>query len=141
MPVPVAKVWQAWTVPERLVQWFTPKPWETASCEIDLRPGGLFRTVMRSPEGEEVGGDPGCYLEVVPLRRLVFTDALGPGYRPNADSFMTVFVEMAPHQEGTAYRVVVRHANPQTRQKHVEMGFELGWNKALDQLVERAPSW
>ena len=42
-------VWKAWTEPEHIVKWFTPAPWKTVDCEIDLRPGGIFRTVMRSP--------------------------------------------------------------------------------------------
>jgi uncharacterized protein YndB with AHSA1/START domain len=46
-----ALVWAAWTTPEHLKHWFTPAPWKTIDCEIDLRPGGLFRTVMCSPEG------------------------------------------------------------------------------------------
>ena len=44
---------RAWTTPEHLKKWFTPAPWTTVDCEIDLRPGGIFRTVMRSPEGQE----------------------------------------------------------------------------------------
>ena len=47
-------VWKAWTQPEHIVKWFTPDPWKTTSCEIDLRPGGRFNTVMQSPEGKEV---------------------------------------------------------------------------------------
>ncbi len=46
-------VWRAWTTPELLLQWFTPKPWSTTACEIDLQPGGRFDTTMRSPEGAE----------------------------------------------------------------------------------------
>ncbi|MFA7638367.1 MAG: SRPBCC domain-containing protein, partial [Parvibaculum sp.] len=33
-------VWRAWTEPAHLLKWFTPKPWETVDCRIDLRPGG-----------------------------------------------------------------------------------------------------
>ncbi len=62
--VPRALVWTAWTVPEHVKKWFTPAPWTTVDCEIDLRPGGIFRTVMRSPEGKEFA-NVGCFLEVV----------------------------------------------------------------------------
>ena len=48
-------VWAACTVPEHVKKWFTPVPWKTVDCEIDLRPGGIFRTVMRSPEGQDDG--------------------------------------------------------------------------------------
>src|SRR5690242_2821697 len=81
--VPRELVWSAWTTPEHIKKWFTPAPWTTIACEIDLRPGGAFRTTMRSPEGEEFP-NVGCYLEVVPNERLVWTNALGPGFRPAA---------------------------------------------------------
>ena len=45
--VPPELVWRAWTEPQHLMKWFTPAPWKTVECEIDLRPGGIFRTVMR----------------------------------------------------------------------------------------------
>jgi uncharacterized protein YndB with AHSA1/START domain len=63
--VPPALVWKAWTVPEHVCKWFCPAPWTVSECQIDLRPGGLFRTVMRSPEGEAFP-NVGCDLEVVP---------------------------------------------------------------------------
>ena len=51
--LPPAAIWRAWTEPELIKQWFTPAPWRTTECEIDLRPGGIFRTVMRGPDGQE----------------------------------------------------------------------------------------
>ena len=79
--VPSEQVCATWTQPEHLKKWFAPAPWTVSDCEIDLRPGGMCRTVMRSPEGEEFP-NTGCYLELVENEKLVFTDALAPGYRP-----------------------------------------------------------
>lgn len=137
--VPPDLVWAAWTRPEHLVKWFTPRPWTTVDCEIDLRPGGIFRTVMRSPEGED-HPSVGCYLEVVENERLVFTDALGPGWRPNPESFMTAVISIEPHGEGTKYTAIALHKDEADRGKHEEMGFHEGWGKALDQLVEHMKS-
>src|SRR4249920_2795967 len=83
--VPRELVWKAWTTPAHIKKWFTPAPWQTVDCEIDLRPGGIFRTVMRSPEGEDFP-NVGCYLEIVENVHLVWTTALAPGYRPAAAS-------------------------------------------------------
>lgn len=132
--VPVEKVWAAWTEPERLKRWFTPAPWTTVGCEIDLRPGGYFRTVMRSPEGQEFPGE-GCYLEVVPNRRLVWTDALQGGYRPAAEPFFTAAILLEPRGAGTHYTAIAIHRDEVGRKKHEAMGFHHGWGAALDQLV------
>ncbi|CAN7505021.1 SRPBCC domain-containing protein [Duganella sp. LjRoot269] len=43
------QVWAGWTKPEHLVHWFTPAPWKTLEAECDLRPVGLFRSVMAGP--------------------------------------------------------------------------------------------
>ena len=42
-------VWACWTEPEHIKKWFCPAPWSVSDCELDLRPGGIFRTTMRSP--------------------------------------------------------------------------------------------
>lgn len=135
--VPPALVWEAWTKPEHLRHWFTPKPWTVAHCEVDLRPGGTFRTVMRSPDGEE-HDVAGCYLEIVPQQRLIWTDALLPGYRPSANPFFTAIVELEARGKGTRYTATAIHRDEDGRKKHEEMGFHQGWGTVLDQLVEYA---
>jgi len=135
--IPRALVWRCWTEPELLMRWFCPRPWVVSECKIDLRPGGRFFTVMRSPEGQTFPGD-GCFLEVVPERRLVFTDALQPHWRPAPESMMTGVLELSNVAGGTHYRASALHATAESRQAHANMGFEKGWNAALDQLIEVA---
>ncbi|MDP1820757.1 MAG: SRPBCC family protein [Acidimicrobiales bacterium] len=135
-------MWRAWTTPELLKEWFTPKPFETPKCEIDLRPGGALRTVMRSPEGQEFD-NVGCYLEIVPNERLSWTSALAPGYRPSSSApgelQMTAVIELQPNGSGgTRYRAIAIHGDAADRDRHEEMGFQEGWGTALDQLVELA---
>jgi len=132
--VPRELVWKAWTTPEHVAKWFTPKPWYISACAIDLRPGGIFRTVMHSPEGEQ-SINLGCYLEVVPNERLVWTDALLPGYRPSNKPFLTAIITLESQGSGTKYTAMAMHRDETTRQKHEEMGFFDGWGTVLDQLV------
>lgn len=142
--VPRALVWLAWTEPELLKPWFCPLPWKTIDCEIDLRPGGLFRTTMQSPQGIEFP-NAGCYLEVVPNEKLVWTNALLPGYRPSnltatcgsddASFMFTAMLELADEGPGTRYTATVIHADEAGCKTHAAMGFEGGWGTALDQLV------
>jgi uncharacterized protein YndB with AHSA1/START domain len=130
-------VWAAWTRPDYIKKWFTPVPWQTVDCEIDLRPGGLFRTVMRSPEGQEFP-NAGCYLDVVENQKLVWTAALGPGYRPRIAPgalLFTATILIEPHRAGTKYTAIVIHGTEEDAKKHADMGFHDGWGKALDQLV------
>src|SRR5690242_1512147 len=74
-------IWKAWTRPEHLKRWFVPEPWTIAECEVDLKPGGIFKTVMQSPEGQRFP-NLGCFLEIVENKKLVWTDLLLPGFRP-----------------------------------------------------------
>lgn len=137
---PPEQIWAAWTTPEHIKHWFTPAPWRTVDCRIDLRPGGLFHTVMLSPEGQEYP-NAGCYLEIVPNQKLVWTNVLQPGYRPAAkpastlDFAFTGIIEIEPQGNGSKYTATVLHADAEARDRHAAMGFEDGWGKALDQLV------
>jgi uncharacterized protein YndB with AHSA1/START domain len=137
--VPRNAVWQAWTDPEQVVAWFAPKPWTTVNCQIDLRPGGIFSTTMRSPDGQDHGGD-GCILEVVENERFAWTDALLPGYRPAEQAFFTAIIELADDGTGTRYTARALHRNGADRKSHEEMGFHAGWGQCLDQLVEHVKS-
>ena len=72
------------------------------------------------------------------MERLVFTDALLPGYRPAEKSFMTGIVTMQAEGTGTRYIAMAIHNNLEAKKQHEEMGFHDGWATALDQLVAHA---
>lgn len=137
--VPPELVWKCWTEPEHLKKWFAPAPWSVSDCRIDLRPGGECYTVMQSPEGQAFPNS-GCYLEIIPNEKLVFTDALKPGYRPAEEGFFTAMILLEKVPEGTRYRAIALHKNAAGRAQHEEMGFLEGWGQCLDQLVEHAKS-
>lgn len=143
--VPTELVWAAWTQPQHLTKWFCPKPWYVADCTLDVRPGGAFRTLMRGPDGGE-HDNVGCYLEVVPMRRLVWTDALEAGFRPNRTKQFLPFrftgtVLFEPQPGGaTKYTAIAMHSDEASARKHDEIGFSKGWALALDQLVDAIKS-
>lgn len=136
-----ALIWKAWTTPELLMKWFCPKPWTTIECEIELHAGGIFRTVMLSPEGQKFP-NVGCYLETIVNRRLAWTNTMLPGFRPNlapdssAGFLFTAIVDIESQGAGTKYTAIARHKDEQDCRKHFEMGFEQGWSICLDQLIE-----
>lgn len=138
--VPVELVWKAWTTPKHLREWFVPKPWTITACEIDLRPGGVFSTTMRSPEGQEFP-NLGTYLEVTPHERLIFTDTLLPGYRPSPKPFFTAVLELARNGSGTRYTAVAIHGDEAARKSHEEMGFHDGWGTVVEQMVAHIKAW
>jgi uncharacterized protein YndB with AHSA1/START domain len=139
--VPRELVWKAWTQPAHVMKWFAPRPWTIADCEIDLRPGGIFRFVVRSPEGQEFPYVC-CYLEVVPNERVIWTGALLPGFRPaqagGDGPVFTAVVALEPHGKGTKYTAMALHRDEAERKAHEDMGFHEGWGTVLDQLVEFA---
>lgn len=137
---PAATLYRCWTDPELMKQWFVPKPWTIARVELDLRPGGGSLVVMRDPEGKEYP-NAGVYLEIVPERKLVFTDAYTAGWVPTEKPFMTAIVTFEPEGEGgrqTRYTAIARHWTEETRKQHEAMGFHTGWGICADQLAALA---
>lgn len=137
LAVPISIVWRFWTEPELLKKWFVPAPWSLADCMLELRPGGAFATTMRSPTGEE-HPSAGCFLEIEAEKRLVWTDALGPGYRPAEKPFMTANISFEDRGAKTFYRAHVLHSSRAEKTKHADMGFFDGWGKAAQQLEHQA---
>ena len=138
---PKEKIWAAWTTPDLLKQWFTPAPWTTVECDIDLRVGGTFRTVMQSPTGQLFPGI-GTYLEIIPNEKLVWTNALLPDFRPaslsatdDTEFHFTTMISLEGGGNITDYTAMVMHADEDARKRHEVMGFHTGWNVALDQLT------
>ena len=134
---PRALLWECWTTPEHIKNFFVPKPHRIEKCEIDLRVGGRFNTTM-NVEGNLMENE-GVYLEVEHGRRLVFTDTYSEGWKPAADPIMTAIVEFEDDENGgTTYTALARHRSPEARQSHEDMGFYDGWGTVATQLEEYA---
>lgn len=131
---PRTKVFRAWTEPELLAQWWGPNGMTTPLCEMQLWAGGLFRTVMRAPDGTEYHNQ-GVFLEIVTPQRIVFTDAFGPGWVPSNKAFMTAVVTFEDVQGKTQYTARAWHWSEADCKAHEEMGFYQGWGESLDRLV------
>lgn len=138
----VEQLWKGWTHPETLMKWFCPRPWKVVECRIDLKPGGEFYNVMQGPNGEKSVNN-GCYLEVIPNSKLVWTGMMTQGFRPAPASpygfhFVATLL-FTKNPEGSFYQAIVAHADEEGRKKHEQMGFQQGWGLALDQLEALSP--
>ncbi|MDB5798747.1 MAG: polyketide cyclase [Paucimonas sp.] len=137
IPVAPEKLYRCWTEPALLTQWFTPPPWVTPHAELDVRPGGSSMVLMRGPDGTEMP-NRGVYLEVVPNRRLVFTDAYTSAWQPSEKPFLTVVLDFEGQGGQTLYTARALHWSEADREAHEKMGFHQGWGIATDQLAALA---
>lgn len=139
LKAPRSVLWECWTTPEHIKNFFVPRPHKIVSCEIDLRVGGKFNTVM-DVDGQQMD-NKGVYLEVVDQEKLVFTDAYTEGWKPSPDPFMTAIVIFEDHEDGTTkYTAIARHRSTESKKIHEDMGFFDGWGTVVDQLEEYARS-
>ncbi len=130
------KLFAGWTQAEHLPNWFCPKPWFVSDVKIDLRVGGTSEMMFNGPDGEKFPNF-GAYLEIVPNEKIVFTDAFLPDWEPNPNKMMVGIITFeALANGGTRYTARALHWSKEACENHAAMGFEDGWNKAFDQLVE-----
>ena len=128
------KVWQVMT--ERTAEWWCPQPWYVTLDAFELRTGGRCAMTMHGPEGEAHPSD-GIFLEVVPGRRMVSTDAVlrgADGRLAPAGPFMIGGWEIEPEGDGTRYTGWARHWSDEALKQHEEMGFTPGWTAVAEQL-------
>jgi uncharacterized protein YndB with AHSA1/START domain len=78
---PPGVVFEAWTNPAHLPNWYGPNGFTTTIHEMDVRPGGVWRLTMRGPDGRDYH-DRMIFLEVDPPRRLVYKHEPEPGSDP-----------------------------------------------------------
>lgn len=135
---PTRLVWEALTKPEHLKEWYMPRPWgRVARAEMDVRPGGIFRVDIAVGDGPEIP-NLGCFLEVVPMERLIWTSMLFPGYRPAVfdDIPITAIVTMEAAGTGTRYVFTALHRSEADLETNQASGFRQGTEIAVDQFVE-----
>lgn len=130
-------VWDCWTIPDHVMQFFVPRPHKVTACDIDVRVGGRFDTTFEVDGSEIV--NRGVFLEIVEQEKLVFTDAFSEGWKPAPEPFLTAIIQFEDDAAGgTRCTAIARHRTPQARKSHEEMGFFEGWGTVLKQLEEYA---
>jgi len=134
---PTRLVWEALTKPEHLKEWYMPKVWGRVSrAELDVRPGGIISIDIAVKDGPDVP-NVGCVLEVVPMKRLVWTSMLFPGYRPAVfdDIPITAIMTMETVGTGTRYVFTALHRSEADLVTNKTSGFYEGTEIAVDQFV------
>lgn len=130
---PRERVYRAWT--QRFSEWWGPHGMTTPFYEMDLRPGGVFRTLMLAPDGTEYP-TRGIFLEVVPPARIVFTDAFDTEWRPSEDLFFTAIIAFdALPGDCTQLTARALHWTAEQCARHEAMGFHQGWGESFDRLA------
>src|SRR4051794_17605794 len=126
---PARLVFEAWTKPELLKQWWVPKSMDMSllSCEADVRVGGRYRFVF-AHNGSETMAVFGRYLEVIPYSRLVWTNEEGDG----GEAVTTVTFE----EQGGKTLLVLRELHPSKEAVDEAIGFGEGLRETFEQLDE-----
>jgi len=141
LDAPHDKVWQAWTEPQEIEQWWGPRGFTTRVDEQNLEPGGSFKYTMLDADENEYPS-VGIYQEIAEPNRIVATDEFGdsdkndqaaPEGLPSGMINTTTFEEADGQTQVT---VSIMHQSVEDRKKHEEMGVVDGFNEQIDKLSE-----
>ena len=128
---PSARVFEAWTTPDLVRQWWGFETSPLTVCDIDLRVGGNWRYVTREPDGTELGWH-GTYHEIDAPGRLVSSEVF-EGY-PDAEAVNSL--TLVEEGELTTMRILIRHSTQANRDGHIESGMEGGMQLTMDRLED-----
>src|SRR5688572_24369066 len=131
---PARLLFEAYSKPEHIKQWFGPKGWPVTLCEMDFRVGGKFRFAMTGPSGRQNTPFGGEYLEIVPNKKIVYDN----GFETKGAGRMVVTVTFDEKAGKTTLTIHTVFESIAMRNSHVSRGFEQGTNSGLDQLGELA---
>ena len=125
---PIQLVWEAWSKPEHIAQWWGPKGMETKIIEHDFSVGGKWKYAMLMPDGNEFIAD-GIYTEIIELQKI-FSSA---NFKPMTEG---VEIQALFEEDGdqTNFTFNVVHPTEEYCQQQEKMGFMNGWGSVFDRL-------
>jgi len=129
---PRERVFAAWTKAEQLAHWFGPANFGVHSCEVDARPGGVFRLCMRSPEGKDYWVR-GVYREIVPPEYLVIACAADD---ENGVERLECVIDVSFAAQGGKTKLMLNTTARGESPEAAAMlsGMEQGWQGSLERL-------
>lgn len=125
---PAELIFEVWTTPEHVRNWWGWENDEMTVCEIDLRVGGTYRFVAR--HGDNEVAFRGVYQEIEPPHRLVATEVYEPF--PDSESLNTLTLE--ENAGVTTMTILVAHASMEARDATIASGMERGLQHSLDRV-------
>jgi len=145
---PPALVYKVWTEPEHIKNWWGPGPFTAPRCEVDLKVGGEYLYVMRSPDGQEFTV-AGRYIEIVENQKLVYTDdmfkqadfwkkMIGSKVGPDVDFstlHLIVMVTFEDQGDTTNFKLVTRFVSNEVRDAMAGMMMAEGWTSSLQKFA------
>ena len=124
---PRTLVFQAWTDPKHLAQWWGPRGFTTEIREMDVKPGGAWRYIMHGPDGNKYPFD-GVFVEIVEPERLVFDGSI------HASPEQRVWTEVTFADRKGTTEITVRQLY--SFESDATRGASIGWNQQFDRLQE-----
>jgi len=124
-------VFQAWTDPKHLAQWFGPHGFTNPFCKVDLRPGGEWRHVMRGPDGTDYPMIS-IYEEVVAPERLVFLTYVPDKEKPLFEILNTATFTAQGGKTKLVFEARILKSTPEAAP--MLAGMEQGWSQSLERL-------
>ncbi len=133
---PIELVFDSWTTCESFASWYGPEGWTVPECEIDLRPGGLWRVVMRNPDGSMEMASGGEYREVDRANLAVYTEAPeGPMLDMIGSTVVTLELE---NRDGRTFMTrTTLFESPEKRDTMLHSGANEGWQQSFRRLDEQ----
>lgn len=129
---PARLLFEAWSKPEHLKKWFGPVGYPVTMCEMDFRVGGLWRAAMTGPSGTQQTPFGGEYLEIVPNRRIVFSN----GFELPGAEKMIMTISFDEKDGKTLLTMRTLFASIAQKATHVGAGMAEGIASGLDQLTD-----
>ncbi|MEQ9422955.1 MAG: SRPBCC domain-containing protein [Cyclobacteriaceae bacterium] len=127
---PIELVWEAWTQPDHIAKWWSPKGITTKIAEHDFSVGGKWKFIMPMPDGKEFIAE-GVYKEIVKFEKIISHADFKP---------MTEGVEIQALFEAdgnkTAFTFNVVHATEEYKLQQERMGIQNGWGSVFNRLEE-----
>jgi uncharacterized protein YndB with AHSA1/START domain len=124
---PRERMFAAWTDARHTARWWAGVGYTTLSCEMDVRPDGAWRRLLRRPDGSTFL-EYGVFREVVAPERLSFTYNSEGGVPVEPETLVTVvFADL-----GSRTRLTLHHAAFDSDEIHAF--HERGWSRCLDRL-------
>lgn len=126
--VPRETVWDAWTDPKHIVQWWAPKGMAIKVIQHEFKVGGKWKYSMPMPDGSEFVSE-GIYSEIIVPEKIV-TSA---DFKPMTEG-VTIHVLFEESGDKTNFTFSIIHATEEYARQQEQMGFYNGWGSAFTRL-------